>query len=316
MNLKHKTVIADILLLLVAFIWGSTFVLVKNAIDILPPFSFNAIRFLLAAAFLLFVLLAFYRKVFLQINRKLLLAGTFIGIFLFGGYAFQTFGLLYTTASKAGFITGLSVVMVPIFTILFLKEVMRRQVVIGVFFATIGLFLLSINSSLKIDFGDFLIFLCAICYALHIIFVGKWSPGSHALNLAFVQITVVGILNLIAALLFEDFRRIEYEILFVPEVLWGLLITAFFATALAFLIQTAAQKFTSPTKTALIFATEPVFAALAGYYLASEVLTMKEWIGCLMILAGMVMAEWPSPSERKTIQMIKEQNEKSSDQGF
>lgn len=310
--MKHKTIIADILLLIVAFIWGATFVLVKNAIDILPPFSFNAIRFLLAAAFLLFVLLAFNRKVLQQINRKLLLAGSFIGIFLFGGYAFQTFGLLYTTASKAGFITGLSVVMVPIFAILFLKEVMRRQVVIGIFFATIGLFLLSINSSLQIDFGDFLIFLCAICYALHIIFVGKWSPGYHALNLAFIQITVVGILNLIAAFLFEDFRNLEYQVLLVPEVLWGLMITAFFATALAFLIQTAAQKFTSPTKTALIFATEPVFAALAGYYLASEILTMKEWIGCIMILAGMVMAEWPSPSERKSIQMIMDREKKSS----
>ncbi len=296
--MKRKTMTAEILLLLVACLWGSTFVVVKNAVEILPPFTFNAIRFTIAAILLLIVILLFYRNLLSTINRNLLLKGGFIGIFLFGGYALQTFGLLYTSASKAGFITGLSVVMVPLLAILFLKETIRRQAVIGITLATFGLFLLSINDNLSISFGDFLVFLCAICYALHIIFVGKWAPGCHPLLLAFIQIAAAGLLNFVFALFFEDVMRINGELLVVPEVLGGLVITAVFATALAFLIQTAAQKYTTPTKTALIFATEPVFAAIAGYWFANEILISREWIGCALILLGMVIAEMPTRTEK------------------
>ena len=306
--MKHKTLIADILLLLVALVWGATFVLVKNVIEILPPFSFNAFRFIIAAIFLLIIILVFYRNVLAQINRKQILIGGFVGIFLFAGYAFQTIGLLTTTASKAGFITGMSVVIVPLIAIIFLKEALRRQAAIGISLAILGLFLLSISSDWSIAFGDFLIFLCAISYALHIIFVGKWAPGYHALGLAFIQITTVAILNTISAILFEDLVNLDVQAILVPTVLWGIFICSIFATALAFLIQTAAQKFTSPTKTAIILATEPVFAAIAGYLFANELLAMREWLGCMMILLGMIIAEWPSPSERKARKLTKELN--------
>lgn len=307
-GMKYKTLTADLLLLFVAITWGSTFVIVKNAVDFLPPFSFNGVRFTLAAAFLLFVLLLFYRDVLRTINKKMILTGSLVGVLLFGGYALQTFGLLYTTASKAGFITGLSVVMVPLFAIIFFKEQIRRQAAIGITLATIGLLLLSVSSDWSIAYGDFLVFLCAICYALHIIFLGKWAPRYPALALAFIQITAAAVLNLVFALLFEDFVHLQPETLLVPDVMWALLITAFFSTALAFLIQTAAQKFTTPTKTALILATEPVFAAISGYLFAHEILATREWVGCLMILLGMIVAEWKSSSERKIHAAIQNRN--------
>ncbi|OEH84187.1 hypothetical protein BHU72_12345 [Desulfuribacillus stibiiarsenatis] len=312
--MKHKTLIADILLIIVAFIWGATFVIVKNAIDILPPFSFNAIRFFIASVFLLLIMLIFYRKPLKELNGSTWIAGFFIGVFLFAGYAFQTFGLLYTTASKAGFITGLSVVLVPLFAVLFFKEYIRRQFVIGISFAMVGLFLLSVNSNWNIAYGDFLVFLCAIAYALHIITVGKYAPTHNVFSLALIQISVVSLLNFIAAFLFEDLgQTFQMQTLMAPDVYWALLITAIFATALAFLVQTSAQKFTTPTKTALIFSTEPVFAAVTAFWLAGEVLVMREWIGCALILFGMIVAELPSSSEKKARVLIKQQNEIESE---
>jgi drug/metabolite transporter (DMT)-like permease len=289
-----KPIFADISLLFVTFIWGTTFVLVQNAIGLLEPFSFNGIRFLAAAFMLLLWLLIFERKQLAFINVKMVASGVFIGFWLFLGYATQTIGLLYTTTSKAGFITGLSVIFVPLFSMFLLKQFPSRNAVIGVSIATFGLFLLTMTDVSSLNIGDGFVFICAISFALQIIFTGKFSSKYPTLLLTVIQISTVAILSIISAFYFEDWRKsFNPEILFSKDVIIALVITSIFATALAFLIQTNFQKYTTVTRVALIFAMEPVFAAIAGYYWAAERLSYSALFGCLLIFAGMIFAELP-----------------------
>jgi drug/metabolite transporter (DMT)-like permease len=290
-----KPFFADISLLFVTFVWGTTFVLVQNAIGLLEPFSFNGVRFLAAALLLLLWLVIFERKQLAFLNAKIIASGFFIGFWLFLGYATQTVGLLYTTTSKAGFITGLSVVFVPLFSMFLLKQFPSRNAVVGVSIATIGLFLLTMTDVSSLNIGDGLVFICAISFALHIIFTGKFSSKYPTLLLTVIQLSTVALLSTISALFFEDWRKsFNVDILLSQDVIIALVITSVFATALAFLIQTNFQKYTTATRVALIFAMEPVFAAIAGYYWAAERLSYSALFGCLLIFAGMIFAELPA----------------------
>ena len=290
-----KPLVADLSLLLVTIIWGTTFVLVQNAIDFLEPFSFNSIRFLAAAIILIVCLVIFDKEQLKKLDVKLLLSGVFIGFWLFLGYATQTIGLLYTTSSKAGFITGLSVVLVPLFSMMLLKQFPNRNAVFGVLTATIGLFLLTMTDVTSLNKGDGFMFICAVSFALQIIYTGKFSSKYPTLLLTVIQITTVAVLSIISSFLFEDWKRsFDLEILLTQDVLIALLITSIFATALAFLIQTGFQKYTTATRVALIFAMEPVFAAITGYYWANERLSYSALVGCFLIFAGMIFAEMPT----------------------
>jgi drug/metabolite transporter (DMT)-like permease len=289
-----KTLIADLSLLFVAFIWGSTFVIVQNAISFLEPLTFNAVRFFLAGVFLLGWLLVFKRKQIKHLDRGLLISGVIMGFWLFGGYALQTFGLLYTTSSKAGFITGLSVVLVPLLAFGILKQKPKPNAVIGVLIATIGLYFLTIGDSFGLNQGDVLVFFCAISFALHIVFTGKYSSLYSTLMLTVTQIFTVSLLCMGSALFFENWQVVfKVGVITKSEVLFALIITSFLATAIAFFIQTKFQKYTTPTRVALIFAMEPVFAALTGYLAANERLSAIALFGCIFILGGMMLAELP-----------------------
>lgn len=291
----RKPIFADISLLFVTFVWGTTFVLVQNAISLLEPFSFNGVRFLAAAVMLLVWLFIFERKQIALMNIKMLASGVFIGFWLFLGYATQTIGLLYTTTSKAGFITGLSVIFVPLFSMFLLKQFPSRNVVIGVSIAAIGLFMLTMTDVSSLNIGDGFVFICAISFALQIIFTGKFSSKYPALLLTVIQISTVAVLSILSAFIFEDWRKsLNPEILLSRDVIVALMITSVLATALAFLIQTNFQKYTTATRVALIFAMEPVFAAIAGYYWADERLSVSALFGCLLIFAGMIFAELPA----------------------
>jgi drug/metabolite transporter (DMT)-like permease len=305
--MKNKTVLADLSLLFVALVWGTTFVLVQNAISLLEPFSFNAVRFLIAAIFLFLWLLFFNRKQLQSINWPLVQAGVILGIWLCAGYAFQTFGLLYTTSSKAGFITGLSVVLVPLLTFLLLKQKIKTNALIGAILALIGLYLLTLGETLQLNKGDLLVLFCAFSFALQIIITGRYAKQFPALALTFIQISTVGILCLILSLIFEDAKKmLSPEIIVHPSVIFALIITSLFATALAFLIQTSFQKYTSATRVALIFAMEPVFAALTGFLWNDESLGTKAILGCLLILIGMVLSELPPWSKMTKKAFVKE----------
>lgn len=287
-----KNIFADLSLLLVAFVWGTTFVIVQHAISTLPPHAFNATRFFLASGLLFLLLLLFFREQLRALSKKMIASGIILGVWLFGGYAFQTVGLLYTTSSKAGFITGLSIVLVPLFSLLLLKQRPKWPAVIGVLVATVGLYLLTLGDSLSLNNGDVLVFFCAICFALQIIFTGKYAPAYPAMALALIQIFTVSVLSAAASLVFENGQAyLSAGILLQNHVLWALFITAGPATALAFLAQTICQRFTTPTRVALIFSMEPVFAALAAFIWTEEVLGIKALSGCLLIFIGMILSE-------------------------
>ncbi|QED48364.1 DMT family transporter [Cytobacillus dafuensis] len=307
-ELKKSVLFADASLLLIAFIWGATFVLVQNAIAFLEPFSFNGVRFSIAAILLGSWLLVFERKQLKHFNKKLIISGIIIGIFLFIGYAFQTLGLLFTSSSKAGFITGLSVVLVPLFSFFLLKIKPGRNAIIGVSIATCGLYLLTMTDSVSLNIGDGYVFICAIGFAMHIILTGKYSSKFPSLLLTVVQILTVAVLSIVFAYLTEDWKQaVRPEVILQGKVLSALIITSVFATALAFFAQTSFQKYTTPTRVALIFATEPVFAAGTAYIWAHERLSYSAIIGCILIFAGMIFAELPR--KKKKLSMKEEHNE-------
>jgi drug/metabolite transporter (DMT)-like permease len=290
-----KTVVADLNLLFVAFIWGATFVLVQNAISLLEPFSFNAVRFGIAAIFLMLWMVIFHRRKIRQsLDKKLLISGFILGVWLFSAYALQTFGLLYTTSSKSGFITGLSVVLVPIFAFFLLKHAPKRNAILGVIIAASGLYLLTLGDSLSVNFGDILTFFCAIAFAIHITLTGRYTTLYPTLLLTLTQISTVSLLSGISALFFENWQNaLSPQVMGHFDVWLALFITSIFATALAFIAQTNFQKYTTPTRVALIFAMEPVFAAITAFIWANERLGPKALIGAFLIFAGMILAELP-----------------------
>jgi drug/metabolite transporter (DMT)-like permease len=214
------------------------------------------------------------------------LPGVLVGLALFAGYAFQTFGLRYTTPAKAGFITGMSVVLVPLGQAIFLHRMPRRNSIIGVALAAAGLSLLTLQANLSVNSGDLLVLACAVAFAAHILLVGRYAPDWPPLRLALVQIVTVAVLSSAAALL------LEHPIGWPPGNVWfAAAFTGLLATALAFFVQSRAQQATSPTHTALIFAAEPVFAGLFSFLLIGEVLGPRQFLGSALIVAGMVTAE-------------------------
>lgn len=303
-----RQLLADASLLLVTLIWGATFVMVKDAVSTFPVFSFMALRFTLASAAL--VPLIFWRRgqlARLQPNgpfadaaatpgrlARLIAPSVLVGGALFAGYAFQTAGLLLTTPAKAGFITGLSVVFVPIAAALLLRQPPTRSVWLGVGLATAGLALLSLTSDLRIGPGDLLVMGCAVSFAAQILLLGHFAPRHDPLLLTLGQLLAVALFSTVAAFLFDDPTPLTGQALF------AIAFTGLLATAAAFGVQTVSQRFTTTTHTALIFAAEPVFAGIASYLLIGEVLGPRQLIGCALILAGMVVAEMRSGEKRVT----------------
>lgn len=294
-KIRTRQVKANLALLAVAFVWGATFVVVQDALADITPHYFNAIRFTLAFAFLA----AVYRSKFKNIRRPTIRAGILIGLILFSGYAFQTVGLKYTTASNSGFITGLAVVLVPLITALTLRRLPTIPVILGVTSATIGLGLLSLSQGIdRLNTGDVLTFFCALSFGLHIVMVGKYAPRHDPVLLALIQIATVAAASLVLGAFTEAVPQPQS---FSRPVWLALIITAIPATALAFLIQNTVQKFTTPTHTAIIFTTEPVFAALTAFAASGEVLSTRQLAGCVLILAGMLVTELKgSASQSKT----------------
>lgn len=280
--MKLKSWQADLSFLIVAAIWGSTFIIVKKATADMPTFTFLAVRFSIAA-----VSLAIFRlNKDYWFNKEIWKSGFLIGLLLFGGYGFQTLGLQYTSAAKTGFITGLSVVLVPVIVAIIDKRLPSKQTSFGVVLATIGLALLSLQG-FQIALGDFLVFLCAICFAGHIYTVAHFSKAYDAITITSIQLLTVAVLSTLSVLIWE----INMPVVWSNSVWWALILTAIPATSLAFVIQNGLQRYTTPTHTALIFATEPVFSYIFAYFIAGEVLTIKYAIGAGMILLGVILAE-------------------------
>ncbi len=282
MPVLSRQIRADLWLVLVTVIWGSTFVVVKNELAAITPLAFVALRFAFAFATMAVVT----RGSLARAGWRHIGAGALIGVFLFGGYALQTMGLRYTTASKAAFITGLCVVLAPILARLLLGHTPSLFAVLGVIMATVGLGLLCLTDGLALSLGDLLVFGCAVSFALHIVAISRFAPKMDPVVLTTVQIGIVALAGAGIAAAVEPLSS--------PPSLSTVGVAAFMgvvATAFAFTIQNRAQAITSPTHTALVLSLEPVFGALFAYLLANEVLGTRELVGCALILAGMIVAE-------------------------
>lgn len=280
-NFSQRTQ-AELAILLVAVIWGVTFVVVKEALADIGPFLFLALRFIIA--FLVLALLSFHN--IRQIRRTTVFAGCLLGFFLFIGYIFQTVGLKYTTSSNAGFITGVSVVLVPIIYSIVNRIWPSLKTVFTVILAVTGLFLMSVpDNSFSLAYGDLLVLVCAFGFALHIVFVDRYSHYHNPVAITGVQILFVGLVCLVMGLFIEPIPSSLSA-----NTIVAIFITAVFATALAFLIQNALQKYSTPSRFAIVLATEPVFAALAGYLWANEVFSLRTLLGAGLILLSMLIS--------------------------
>ena len=280
-----KNIRAEFYLLGIVIIWGSTFAIIKGILDQILPFTLLAYRFFLAT-FVLYLI--FWKRIKENIDKTTLKKGSLIGIFLFMGYAFQTVGLKYTTATKTGFITGLSVVLVPIISYFFIKEKINRNSVIGVILAFIGLWFLNYGSGFSFNLGDFLVLLCAVSFAMHIISVGLYAKKVDYVPLVIIQLTIVFVLCLLMAIIFE---RPALHLSYSFDVWWPIILTGVFATALAFYMQNRFQRYSTATKTAIIFSGEPIFAAVFAYFLLGEKVGLIAWAGGLLIIFGMIISQ-------------------------
>ena len=279
---------ADLVLILITVIWGSTFIVVKTSLDMVGPFVLVAARFWVAGLALL-VVFALRRP---ARAPGLLRDGAVTGLFLTAGFVTQTIGLQTTEASKTAFITGLSVVLVPLFAAVRLRRPPARSTVASVILATVGLGLLTLDRSLRFTPGDLWVLACAAAFALHILATGRFAPRHAVLPFTLVQVITVAVLASLAALVLE-----QGALLPPTDALPTILYLSVIGTAFVFGAQTWSQRHTTPTRTAIIFSLEPVCAALFAAIFAGELLTPKEWLGGALILVGTVLAELGGPHQ-------------------
>lgn len=274
-----KQLKADLSLILVTIVWGVSFPIMSIALKSIPPYSFIALRYILAA----FILGIIFIKRFKNFNRKALKPGILVGLALGLGSMLQAVGLLYTTSSKSGFITGLNVVMVPLFLAILYKKLPDFKTSIGVVVSVLGLGLMSISGDLGLNKGDFLTLLSAAFFAAQIILVDKYAKDIDAAVLTFIELLTVGLLSAAPAAFIEGFKM-DLN----PFSLGAVVFTALFCTIFAYGLQNIAQAYTTPTHTAIIFLAEPVFSAIFSVFIGDR-LTGKTLWGCLLIFLGMIV---------------------------
>lgn len=268
-------------LVAVAVVWGATFVMVKDAVEAYPLYSFLGWRFAIAVA--AFVIL--FPRCLKRLTPGVIGVGLLAGALMCAGYIFQTWGLQATSASKAAFITGMFVVITPAMQAVLLRQVPHKATIFGVGLAVVGLWLLSGASAGGWSVGDTRVLLCAIAYSAHMIVLGSLGRRHDVLALTFVQLLTTAVVCGGIALATEP-RQLPPT----AEVWVALLVTGVLASAVAFAVQTYAQQHIPPARTALILITEPAFGGFFGW-LAGEMLGVRGLAGALMILGGMITAE-------------------------
>jgi drug/metabolite transporter (DMT)-like permease len=280
---KKTPLIAAPALISVAVVWGAAFVLMKPAIEKQPIFDFLATRFTIAAL----VMILIRPSVLKKINRDMLKAGVPVGALLGLGYITQTIALQQTTAAITGFLTGLYVVLTPIFAWLAVKQKIARKVWLGVALATAGLALISING-VSIELSQIWGVICAALFAAHIVGLGAWSPGRDAYALTITQLGTSAVVCWFGALVDG------YQAPPSGDVWFAVLFTAVLATSVAFFVQTWAQGIMDASRVAIILTSEVVFAAAIAVMVGQEVLTLKTLLGGALMVVAMLVVEWPS----------------------
>lgn len=283
-NNRTQELISDASLLLIAVIWGSTFIIIKQTLENIPTFSFLSIRFAVASALLLLLCI----KRLKAISLDLLKDGAILGVILFLVFAFQTLGLKYTPASVTAFITGLYVVIVPIFSAIILRQKPNNASIFGVLISCVGLGLITLNESIAISKGEFLVLLNAVFCSLQIILTDSYSRKHDAMLLTTIQIVVVFFLSTLTSLVFEPYTLPQQ---WNPQLIFAIALTGIFATVIAFLVQTGMQKYTTPTKASLIYAMEPVSSIFFSYMIGGELLNGRQYLGAGLIIFAMLAAE-------------------------
>lgn len=274
---------ADLSLLLVTIFWGAGFPATKIALETMTPYYHIGIRFAIAS---LLLSILFYKK-FKNMNKELIKPSLILSSLLFATYAFQTVGIQYTTASKSSFFSGLAVLIVPIFSIFYLKTRLEWKTIISVLSATLGLFLMSNSgSNSNFNIGDFLTILCSVCYAWQLLLTGTYVKLHDATLLAIVQLFFVSVFGMAFAIVLEPFPKNISAPSF-----WSLIFSAVFCTAFAFWMQTTAQKYTNASHIALIFTMEPVFGALTSFLILGEMLGVRGIVGGIFIVSAMLISE-------------------------
>ncbi len=283
---------AHLLLLLATFFWGATFVQIKDALRQITPLTFNAIRMIVGGVALVLV----YRRHLTRVPVPTVKVSVLLGALLWAGYSFQTKGLVYTTPSKSAFVTGVSIVLVPVFLALFWRRTVNRRTALGVALAMAGLYLLTVPAAAggfaAINRGDLLTLGCAVVFGFQIIVVGRVMMHHRFEHIGPLQIVAAATLMTATAPLLE-----RPVIVWSPRVIAAILVTGLLCTAAAFTIQAWAQQFLPPTHTALIFLMEQVFAWMTSFLVLHERLGYRASLGAVLILAGILVAELKGTSE-------------------
>lgn len=286
--MKSGALKSDFILLFVAVIWGFAFVAQRIGMDHIGPFTFNGLRFALGCLSLLpIIFLQRKKKHSISTSSKgLMKAGLVSGIFLFFGISFQQVGLVYTTAGKAGFITGLYVVIVPFLNLFFKQDKTSFGTWAGAILASLGMFLLSVTQNMKMEFGDVLVLFSAICFAFHLIIIGRLSNRFSTAELSFVQCLVCAILSLVVAFIFETFVLSDILSVTIPLIYGGVL-----SVGVAYSLQIYGQKNSPASHAAIILCLESVFAAIGGWIILNEILSERALLGCALMLVGMLISQ-------------------------
>ena len=280
---------AEIILLTITVVWGSTFVVTKVILAESSPLFYSGVRFLLSTL----ILFAVAHKTCLRTTRSALKYGSVLGLLLYVGFVLQTIGIKYTTASKAAFFTGMLVPLTPIvqFVAQYFFKVRKRPLkagnVLGVLCAAGGLYLLTSPEGSAFNVGDALNLICALFFAIFIVYLDTVPADTDKLQLTFVQFLFCGVVGVVVALPFEEIRISASN-----EFIMSLLYLTIFATVITMWAQNRFQGDTTPTRAAVIFALEPVVAAIFGYYVRGEMIGMLGVIGGIVIVSGLILSEF------------------------
>ena len=282
----------NILLVLTALIWGCAFVAQSVGMDYVGPFTFNMARFLIGAIVLLPVIW------FMDCQRKtgaekgagqktLIIGGICCGIALAVASTLQQWGILFTTVGKAGFITAMYIVIVPLLGIFIGKKV--RPLIIGcVAIAVVGFYFLCMTESLRLGLGDFLVLLCAIAFSIHILVIDHFSPKVDGVKMSAIQFLTAAIISAVPTLLWEQPVFTEILQAWQPVLYAGVM-----SCGVAYTLQIIAQKNADPTVASLLLSLESVFSVLAGWVLLGQGLSLKEMFGCVLIFCAIILAQLP-----------------------
>jgi drug/metabolite transporter (DMT)-like permease len=272
----------EIGLFVTAIIWGSGFVAASLSLDHYTPYQNMAVRFMVGALILSFI---FYKK-WKAIRKEMVVKGVLLGSILYLAFALQTVGLQFTTPSKNAFLTAVNVVIVPFIGLALYKKRLDKYELAGAVLAMAGIGFLSLKLSWEINFGDFLSLLCAFAFAFHIFYTARFVKDGDPIVLTIIQMWTAAALGF-AVILFQG----EVAMPIADEAMLSLLYLGVFSTALCFLLQTAAQKFISETKAAIILSTESFWGMIFSILILGEVITLKMAAGAALILLAIMISE-------------------------